>query len=178
VSDAANAVDDRVDAIMLAGETAIGKYPVRAVQTLDRIIRNAESMPDAAPVALEETHMAARHGGALCEAAITLAERGAADAIVAVTRAGHTAQMLASLRPRAPIYAVTDNADVARRLALWFGVTPLIGDLGGDVSETTRRISNALVSRGVMPSGSVIVVVSVSQNLADLPANFLDLQQI
>ena len=57
VSDAANAVDDGVDAIMLAGETAAGKFPVRAVQTLDLVIRDAEQMPPVSSSALEETHL-------------------------------------------------------------------------------------------------------------------------
>ena len=76
VSDAANAVDDGVDAIMLAGETAAGGFPVEAVQTLDAIIRDAEVMP---PLAIEVTGaslMHAGHGRALCEAAMTLAGRG------------------------------------------------------------------------------------------------------
>ena len=178
VSDAANAVDDRVDAIMLAGETAVGKYPIRAVQTLDRIIRDAESVPPIATVPLEEAHMIAAHGRALCEAAVMLAERARADAIVAVTRAGHTAHVLSSLRPQAPIYAVTHDEAVSRRLSLWWGVTPLVASLDGEVSETTRRVSAGLLSRGILPRGSVVVVVSIARALADLPSNFLDLQQI
>src|SRR5207244_9894376 len=73
VSDAANAVDDGVDAIMLAGETAAGKFPVRAVQTLDLIIRDAEQMPPVSAIALEESRLLSGLGGALCEAAVTLA---------------------------------------------------------------------------------------------------------
>ena len=78
VSDAANAVDDGVDAIMLAGETASGAFPVESVQTLDAIIREAEQLP---PLAVTSTGslMQAEHGRALCEAAVTLADRGQAD---------------------------------------------------------------------------------------------------
>ncbi len=84
VSDAANAVDDGVDAIMLAGETAAGSYPVRAVQTLDAIIRDAETIPPIGHVPLrDEAHLLGGHGRAICEAAVTLAERGEAGAIVA-----------------------------------------------------------------------------------------------
>src|SRR5204863_6207218 len=73
VSDAANAVDDGVDAIMLAGETAMGKFPIRAVETLDLVIRDAEQMPPVSLSALEETHLLSGPGRALCEAAVTLA---------------------------------------------------------------------------------------------------------
>src|SRR6267378_1777607 len=110
VNDAANAVDDGVDAIMLAGETAAGVYPARAVQTLDAIIR---------------------------EAALTLANRGDAQAIVAVTRGGTTARRLSALRPRAPIVAATEQGDTARRLALYWGIVPVCIDLGENLDEAS-----------------------------------------
>src|SRR6266550_1267653 len=130
VSDAANAVDDGVDAIMLAGETAAGMFPVKAVQTLDLVIRDAEQIPPVSSSALEETHLLSGPGRALCEAAVTLAMHSEAAAIVAVTRGGKTARVLSALRARATIYAATSSADVARRLALAWGVIPLICDLG------------------------------------------------
>ena len=119
-SDAANAVDSGVDAIMLAGETAVGKFAARAVQTLDAIIRDAEASPpaDRPPCRMGG---ADDHAQALCEAAVTLANRGDAQAIVAVTRGGGTARRLSALRPRAPIIATTDRDDTARRLALVLG---------------------------------------------------------
>ncbi len=120
VSDAANAVGDGVDAIMLAGETAAGTYPLKAVQTLDLVLRDAERI--VAPfVSLEEAHVRAPHGQAMCEAAMTLADRGHASAIVAVTRGGKTAGLLSALRPGTPIVAATDQPVVARRLALSWG---------------------------------------------------------
>jgi len=177
VSDAANAVDDGVDAIMLAGETAAGKFPVRAVQTLDLIIRDAEQMPPES-TALEETHLLSGPGRALCEAAVTLAERSDAAAIVAVTRGGKTARVLSALRPRAPIHAATDSADIARQLALAWGVIPLVCELGTDVANAVDRIREALVTRRLVAPSSVIVVVSISPNLSHGPSNFLKLQRI
>ena len=87
VSDAANAVDTGVDAIMLAGETAIGAFPARAVQTLDAIILDVEAGA-AAEGAPAGRGAGGDHAEALCEAAVTLANRGNAKAIVAVTRGG------------------------------------------------------------------------------------------
>jgi pyruvate kinase len=178
VSDAANAVDDGVDAIMLAGETAAGKYPVKAAQTLDLIIRDAEQMPPATPIALENTQLLSGPGRALCEAAVTLAAHSDAAAIIAVTRGGKTARVLSALRPRAPIYAATASEDVARRLALAWGTVPLVGDLGADVAQALDRITEMLVTRSLIPRSSVIVVVSVSPDLAHGPSNFLKLQRI
>jgi len=178
VSDAANAVDDGVDAIMLAGETAAGKFPIKAVQTLDLIVRDAEQMPAAAPVVLEDTQLLSGSGRALCEAAVTLADRSNAAAIVAVTRGGKTARVLSALRPRAPIYAATGSGEVARQLALAWGVIPVIGDLGTDVAQALDRITSMLISRSLVAPSSVIVVVSISPDLAHGPSNFLKLQRI
>jgi pyruvate kinase len=179
VSDAANAVDDGVDAIMLAGETAAGNYPVRAVQTLDAIIRDAEAIPPIGLVPLkDEAHLLGGHGRALCEAAITLAERGEASAIVAVTRGGKTARLLSALRPRAPIYAVTDRDTISRRLALAFGVVPLLTELTGDVNEVADRISTRLVERDTLAASSVVVVISITPDLVRGPSNFLKLQRL
>jgi pyruvate kinase len=178
VSDAANAVDDGVDAIMLAGETAAGKFPVRAVQTLDLIVRDAEQMPVPSASMLEETHLLSGPGRALCEAAVTLAGHSDAAAIVAVTRGGKTARVLSALRPRAPIYAATNSAEVARQLALVWGVTPLVCELGADARDAIDRIGEMLVSRGFIAPSSVVVVVSISPDLSRGPSNFLKLERV
>ena len=78
------------------------------------------------------------HGRAMCEAAVTLASTGQAEAIVAVTRLGKTAQLLSSLRPRASILAVTPSEAVARRLKLYWGVRPIVSDL-----EDLRALEDA-----------------------------------
>ena len=178
VSDAANAVDDQVDAIMLAGETAAGAYPLRAVQTLDLVIRDAEIGQPAAWVPLQDTHTLTPHGRALCEAAVTLADRGDARAIVAVTRGGKTARVLSALRPRVPIFAATDQPSMTRRLALVWGVMPVLSDLAGDVHAAATRIGQDLVSRAAIPAGSAIVVVSITPDLAPGPSNFLHIQRV
>jgi pyruvate kinase len=118
VSDAANAVDEGADAIMLAGETAAGAFPVRTVEMLDAVIRDAESMlqPVNVPPAIDAA--SSRHGQALAQAAVTLATTGQADAIVAVTTEGRTARLISACRPAAPILAATPNAGVAESLSL------------------------------------------------------------
>jgi pyruvate kinase len=175
VSDAAVAVDEGVDAIMLAGETAAGAYPVRAVQMLDLVIREAESIP---PGRAEPASASSGQAQAVCEAAVTLAERGDARAIVAVTRSGTTARMLSALRPRVPIVAVTDRADVSRRLALVWGVQPLVTDFRGDVGSAAARITVDLISRGVLEPGSIVAVVNVTTELSPGSASFLRLQRV
>jgi pyruvate kinase len=178
VSDAANAVDDGVDAIMLAGETAVGAYPVRAVRTLDLVIRDAEGIPRMGSVPLEASGGLPAHGRAICEAAVTLAERSAATALIAVTRGGKTARVLSALRPQTPVYAATDAPEIGRRLALLWGVNPVVTDLSGGVTEAAHRIGEHLVQSGELPSSCVVVLVSVTPHLEPGPSNFLKLQRL
>jgi pyruvate kinase len=177
VSDAANAVADRVDAIMLAGETAIGAHPVRVVETLDRIIREAESLPGQRMAALSDTHTLPPHGRAICDAAVTLADRASASAIVAITRGGKTARVLSALRPNVPIVAMTDQDPIARRLALSWGVLPVVADLSGDVGAVATRLGRELVRRGVIPASATVVLVSVTPDLSPGPSNFVTLHR-
>ena len=176
VSDAANAVDDGVDAIMLAGETAAGAFPARAVQTLAAIINEAESgMRDQWPVS------GAGPGNdptqAICEAAVTLANRSDARAIVAVTRGGGTARRLSALRPHAPIIAACDGEETARRLSLYWGVWPVHTTIGEDVAAAGPLVGQQLVERGLLPRGAAVVLVSVNPDLTRADANFLKIQR-
>ncbi len=178
VSDAANAVDDGVDAIMLSGETAAGAYPVRAVHTLDLVICEAESMPPSRLLQIERPQLQSGHQHAVCEAAVTLAERGNAAAIVAITRGGTTARVLSALRTRVPIFAATDQPEIARRLALLWGVFPVLTEIGEDVATTGQRISDDLLHRHSLEPGAVVAFVSVSEELGPGPTNFVKLQQV
>jgi pyruvate kinase len=178
VNDAANAVDDGVDAIMLAGETAAGAYPARAVQTLDAIIRDAELIPQVGAAARMADSGHDDHAQALCEAALTLANRGDAQAIVAVTRGGTTARRLSALRPRAPIIAATERGDTARRLALYWGIVPLCIPLGDNLDEASARVGVQLVERGLVAAGGSAVFVSINADLARNDANYLKIQRL
>jgi pyruvate kinase len=176
VSDAANAVDDQVDAILLAGETAIGLHPVRVVEALDRILRDAEQVRSVSPAAEPSASPLPPHGRALCEAALTLAERARAAAIVAVTRGGKTARALSALRPPVPIVAATDDERVARRLTLSWGVHPIVSDLSGDNVAVAERLERELLRRGMHRAGATLVLVNASPSTAFGPSNFVALR--
>ena len=177
VSDAAGAVDAGADAIMLSGETTVGLHPVRAVKVLDSIIRNAESVPPAwtlpAPSPTGPDHLPA-----LSDAAVTLATRGGAHAIIAITREGRTARLLSARRPPTPIFAVTDAVNVARCLALLWGVTPVVGSIAGDVDAIAHRVVATLREREGLPSPAVVVIVNTSPDLDSTAANFLRVRRI
>ncbi len=177
VSDAANAVDDGVDAIMLAGETASGAYPARAVQTLDAIIRDAESGRPVVSRALSPRSEEHNPAQALCEAAVTLAERGDARAIVAITRGGRTAKTLSALRPGVPILAMTNSEEKARHLALHWGVHPVCTDVLEHTDLAGTLIGRQLVDRGLVAEGAIVVIVSINPDLGRVDANYLKFQR-
>ena len=181
VSDAANAVYGGVDAIMLSGETATGAFPARAAQTLDAIIRDAEASASAdTPIALRRAveDRGHDHARALCAAAVTLADRGDAQAIVAVTRGGSTARRLSWLRPHAPILAATNDALTARRLALHWGVVPVCMDIGDPVDLSGMVIGRQLVAHGLVGPGAAVVFININPDLTRPDANYLRIQRL
>ncbi len=182
VSDAANAVDDGVDAIMLSGETAIGAHPERVVETLDAIIREAEASHDDAAVrattgigitVLDRMHLdKTRYGDDVCAAAVVLAETSGAAAVVAVTHGGRTVRDLSALRPRVPVHAVTDDPILGRRLTLMWGVTPH-SFTDGPASPADLRPE--LLRRGIVSRGDRVVFVRVNDDLTLPAGNFIEL---
>ena len=154
VSDAANAVEDGVDAIMLSGETAAGAHPGAGRPDARRDHpRGRSDADDAAGDSAYRSLDENDHAQALCEAAVTLAERGDASAIVAVTRTGGTARRLSALRPRVPIFATTDREDMARKLAPYWGVVPVCTEIAENVSAAGLLIGQQLVRRRFVRSG-------------------------
>jgi pyruvate kinase len=172
VSDAAHAVDEGVDGIMLAGETAIGAHPVRAVETLAAVIADAETVP-AERIDLAAAPSGSLHGRALCEAAVTLAKTGQANAIVAVTRHGNTARLLSALRPPCAILAATDLPEVAAALTMYRGVTPIV-----TAERDVERLERVVVASGCALTGQVVVFVNIGPDLTRSDANFLNVQKL
>ena len=171
VSDAANAVHEGADAIMLAGETAVGAHPARAVQTLDAVIRDAESMPSTERIVPEIDPTGSLYGRALCEAAVTLAKTSRADAIVAVTREGRTARMLAALRPSTHVFAATPSADVVGASSMLWGVTPILTTV-----DEIGELEHLLIERQLVSRGSIGVFVNISDDFNRADANFINVQ--
>ena len=172
VTDAAHAVDEGADAIMLSGETAIGDYPVRAVRMLDAIMRDAEASLEAAATVVPVGPGWSTHGRALCEAAVTLAESAKASAILALTISGKTARLLAALRPCAALIAVTPHASTAAHLGLVWGVTPIV-----TTPASLDGARAAIQARGLITPGSTIVLVSMRPGLDQQGRNFLSVER-
>ena len=178
VSDIASAVDDRVDALLLSGETAQGKYPVPAVQMMARIVRESEARlhrppapaaptlappaPAPAPVPpLPETTPVERVSPSVGLAAVRAADAVDAACIVTPTESGRTARLLSNLRPARPVYAVTEHEEVARRVQLCWGVAALVGSAGEHtMSSTVAAACETLRTAGLAHDGDIVVVTA------------------
>jgi pyruvate kinase len=159
-TDVANAILDGSDAVMLSGETARGRHPVEAVRTMQRIVAEAERYAKSSraeePVSSSSSIADAASNGA-CRAA----QSAGATAIVALTRSGATARSLARWRPRQPIYAVTEREEGRRRLALVWGVEPLVVQgLGEDFDAATLAVLEALRRRAEIRRGARVVLTA------------------
>lgn len=158
VGDVANAVYDGTDCLMLSGETAMGAYPVEAVHVMARIAEESEPYLRAEAAGLREASREAGHGSvsvAVGMAAVRAAETLGARCIVAPTMSGRSARLMASFRPHQPIYAVTPLRRVLRSMQLYWGVTPLLGDVQGDTDFVIEQARRIVLDRGLAEVGDI-----------------------
>jgi pyruvate kinase len=144
LTDVANAIFDGADAVMLSGETANGKYPVRSVETMHRIARTVESSDEyrqRCHKAYEKRRPTNDIGNAVARAAYVVAQEVEASAIVTPTLRGNTPRMLSGLRAMQRIIAVTTSKQSFRQLLLQWGVTPLLAE---EVTDSDLMLQNAL----------------------------------
>ncbi len=167
-SDVANAVLDGADAVMLSAETAIGAFPLEALQAMERICMAAEGRDLHPPAGAKESAgapAASAGAEALIVAAARLADMDATvDAIWCFTRSGRTAELLSLQRPRVPIAAFTLSPIVARRLAVRGGVVPLILSTGGRQEPQTllQRMESAWHARRALGEAHTVMLVTTS----------------
>ncbi len=164
VSDVANAIYDGTSVIMLSGESAAGKYPVEAVKTMVNIALNTEESIDYRK-AFDADKYALEHNirTAVCASAHSAAEYLDAQAIVVMTRTGHTARILSYFHPECPVIAATIETRGRRQLNLTWGVKPIDSiDLDTSDSFVEYAISKAKESRLVKKGDKIIIVISSS----------------
>jgi pyruvate kinase len=161
VSDIANAVLDGTDAVMLSGETAVGRYPVQAAQVMARVAARAESAWDFEEKLLESSQWPCETvTDGICQAAVNLAHDLNAAAIITATATGHTPRMAAMYRPEPPIVAVTPDVATQRRLTLVWGVRPLVAPRGRNTDELIVRAVERAREAGFVRARDVVVVVA------------------
>jgi pyruvate kinase len=160
VSDVANAVLDRADAVMLSGETAVGEYPVRTVRMMNRIAARAESYAGAEVGGLRITDGAWRTAAALAGAVHAIVEGEEIAAVAVFTATGATARMLSKSRLPLPILALTQHRSAARRMQLYHGVIPALAAAPEHTREVLALASRLAMDRGIATPGDKLVVVS------------------
>lgn len=173
-TDVANAVWDGTDAVMLSGETAVGRFPVEAVQMMDRIVVEAEKQPSH----LEAHGGRLTHAHAISHAARSLAEDLDVRAIVCFTRTGRTAYLLSQDRPPVPILAFTSEPEVLRRLPIWWGVTPFLCALPPSTDALIGSMDRGLLELGLIKRGQSVVVVGAIPFRTGVHTNFLKLHRV
>jgi pyruvate kinase len=178
-SDVANAVLDGADAVMLSGETSVGKYPVQAIEVMDRIITKTEEQ-SALQDAFDPDWIPSTHEyDPLSRSACILADQLKASTIVALTHSGSTAAHVAKFRPPARIIAVTDREKIMRRLNLIWGIRGLIVEnLKKDTDATFKKIQEQLLEEGYVEKGEVIVLLAGIPLFEGHPTNTIKVDRV
>jgi len=161
-SDVANAILDGTDAVMLSAETAIGRHPVRSVEVMVRIAERIETLLKPRAVTLSPDLVAGSRARqhAMAEAACHVAAELQASGLVAFTMTGATARHISQQRPAIPIFALTPDPDTWRRLALVWGVRPVLIPLFGSTDEMIERSEARLLELGYAEVGDTMVCVA------------------
>jgi pyruvate kinase len=175
-SDVANAILDGTDAVMLSAETAVGDYPVDAVQMMDRIARVVESSNPS----IFGSHGLTQHSTtiSLAHAAADLAHDGNARAIVAITRSGLTAQLLSKLRPHEPLIAFTEQEATVRRLGLWWGVQGFATAFMDNTDAMIAHLEDELLRRGLVEIGDTVTIVGSAPLVVCGRVNFVKMHRV
>lgn len=160
-SDIANAIFDGTDAIMLSGETANGKYPVEAAQTMARIAQAAEEKIDYDSLLKKRREVHIQNvPNAISLATCSTASELKASAIITATQSGHTARMVSKYRPQCHIIAVTPSDKVARRLALNWGVFPILTKRVDSTDELIEDSVKIALKSGYVKKGDLVIIAA------------------
>jgi pyruvate kinase len=163
-SDVSNAILDGSDAVMLSGETAVGRFPLQAVTMMERIICSTEEMGVPAREVIRQSVFGSRsgsYGRAIAEAALLAADEAGCRLIVVITQSGHMARRIAALRPSQPIIAMTTNERTRRQLAITWGVEPYVISSEADTSDgLLPLVDRALLERKLAEPGESVVVMA------------------
>ncbi len=159
VTDVANAVLDGADAVMLSGETAAGKHPVEAVGTMCRIIEEAERTGHLRLRGPSLEHLTDVSTG-VAAAAVAAVTQMRAELLVAYTESGNTARLISEFRPHAQILGLTPNEATVRRMALYWGVTPMkVGRLQS-TDAMVRQVKRLCAQEELCHAGKQVVIVA------------------
>ena len=179
VNDVANAVLDHADAVMLSGETSVGKHPIEVVRAMKKILLEVESYPglyDMPGSSMQDNNRMITD--AICTAAVGVAHRVEVKGIVTMTHSGYTAYKISSMRPRAMIFAFTSNKQILSTLNLVWGVRGHYYDRMVSTDHTISDIKHVLKAKNLVEKGDMIVNIA-SMPIADMGmSNMLKLSKV
>jgi pyruvate kinase len=158
-SDVANAVWDGTDVVMLSGETSVGKFPVRTVQIMNDILKNAEEnffirkdIDFLTPESLQE-----RLFDSVGRAVVAISQQINAQAIVVFTEKGRTARLISKYRPKAKIIAVSNNFNTMNNLSLHWGVIPIFSEKIDKEHIAIEEAKNSILNSGLAKTGDLLI---------------------
>ena len=167
VNDVANSVMDGADAVMLSGETSVGKYPVEVIQTMRRIVVSVENSP-----LIQVPHKAPKKKNArfvtksVCYLAATMADEIEAKAICTLTNSGYTAYQISAWRPSASVLVFTSNPRILAQLNLLWGVKGRLYEGSGSTDDTVKEVNEIAKKKEYVQEGDLIINL-VAMPLAD-----------
>lgn len=160
-TDVANAVYEGTSAVMLSGETAAGKYPVEAVQTMVKIAERAEKDIDyVSRLSKRKINQESTISDAVSHSACTMAADIKSSAIISVSMSGRTVRMVSKYRPESPIIAGCIQSKVWRQMALSWGVTPIYIDKASDSEELFANAIDAAKKSGLVKEGEKVIITA------------------
>ena len=165
VNDVANAVHDRVDGVMLSGETSVGKYPIRVIKAMSKVVKNVENYAD---LEMEEFMPIDKKDGrflsdTICYNACKIAEQVGAKAVMTMTHSGYNAFKIASFRPPSKICIFTNNRKIMNTLSLLWGVRGYYYNSFASTDDTMSEIKNIIKRKGIIQKDDLVV------NIASMP---------
>ena len=178
ISDVANAVYDGSSAIMLSGETAAGAYPVEAVKAMSKIAKQAEANTAYIAYIKESDYHIKNLAEALSHSACTLAQDIGAKVIVVCTRTGGTARTVSRFRPMMDIVGMTTDEHAYRKLALSWGVIPVMSEEFYSVDVLFHYAKRAAIDTGLVKKGDKIVLTGGTPNGKSGNSNLINVETI
>ncbi len=179
VSDVANAVYDGSDAVMLSGETAVGKYPIGAVKMMNAIIQSSELGPNKSRQQfLRVSDEPVPDAVNICRAACMMADDTDAQGIITVTRTGKTALLLSRFRPSVPIIAFTEDPGIMKYLNIVWGVKTELIDNVGDTDETLGRARDLALKMGYLKPDKKVIYATGIPLLEAVSTNMIKIETL
>lgn len=161
VSDVANAIYDSTSAVMLSGETAMGRYPIEVVELMSQVIEEAEKhAPFDSFVKELMDHHIKDVGSCIALAAVKTAQHSDAKAIFSFSRTGRTARLISRLRPFTPVLAYTSSDAIYHQLSLCWGVIPFLGPEIGTIDEGFNKMAAHAQKIGLLEHGDTVITTA------------------